>query len=286
MLKKYLLNLRPYSWVDILFLGFVAKFYGQRTLSFSSSDILPAVGLLMLWFFFNLVLEARHGYKERGKVSILPAVVALLLSIGIGVQHNPNSLLWIGASTILVVIYLQKNRNQFLGTSNNVVRGLIQSTYFFYAVDLYHVGFDTKIWILGLLIFLLITARSLVGDIRDVKHNKVANKQTVPVVWGVPVTEVIILILLLFSVVVTGEAFNNYWLTLPAVLFGIGLLCTKNGYVLHQLMVVTCTFFLANLLISFTGQSVLFMNLLYSGIFLNLFFYPLLPRKSNPLFVE
>ena len=51
--KNHLLNTRPYSWVDLVLLGYVAKFSFTKAFDLSSQDLWFIVGLIFLWFFLT-----------------------------------------------------------------------------------------------------------------------------------------------------------------------------------------------------------------------------------------
>ena len=82
--KSNLLNLRPYSWVDVILLGFLAKFYSLKSLEFGLEDIFIIVSLLSLWFFFNLILEVKHNYSYRKKAPLAVAILFLVVALLIG----------------------------------------------------------------------------------------------------------------------------------------------------------------------------------------------------------
>lgn len=286
MIKKYFLNLRPYSWIDLFLLGFLAKFFTASRFSLETYDLYMVGALLSLWFFFNLALEAKHNYSYRGKISVVPAIIFLLIAIVIGIIVKPYSLIFIGASTLFVLIYLQKNRNALLGNCSSIVRGIISMSYFFFALAIYSSEFTKNAVVLGISIFLLSMSRSLIGDIRDIKHNREAKKKTFPVTFGTKVSKTLIIISLLIVIILQSLYFNSIAVSLPIILFGIGLTFSRNGYVLHQLMILTTSFFSANMILFFVSENLLLLNILYVGIFLNFIFYPLLKRKSNPTFVQ
>lgn len=285
MLKNQFLNLRPYSWIDLIFLGYLAKFSITKSLIFSFTDFYFIGGLLLLWFFFNFSLEAKHNYSYRAKSPFILPLISLLLVIFMGLLKNPYSLIWIIISSFLVGIYLQKNKNVFLGNFSSIVRGLIQTSYFFFVISLLSNSINLEQIALSFMILLIYTGRALVGDIRDVKHNKSANKRTFPVTFGIKRCKIFVIILLLISILIQIIYFNSFLISLPLILFGVFLIFSNNGYILHQLIILTTSFFSINLISLFVSVNLLFINLIYLGIFLNLIFYPLLNRKSNLKFV-
>ncbi|OGD63939.1 hypothetical protein A3A71_01880 [Candidatus Berkelbacteria bacterium RIFCSPLOWO2_01_FULL_50_28] len=287
MFKHYLLNLRPYSWVDFILLGWLAKFWVNNQLGFETKDFYLAAAILLLWAFYNILLELVKGYQERGTMSVFPAIIALLTAVVLGYVGNNTTLVWVVISTVFVVAYLLKERVRFFGQINNLVRGLIQASYLLFAIAFYNAPLTGEIWWLAGAIVSLIFARSLVGDIRDVKHDAKINKQTLPVVLGIPIAKTLSTVAILVTILVTTLVLNVTWaVTLPLWLFALAVILYRNGYVLHQLSVLTTSAFAVNLIFVFTGQDLVIINLVYVGIFLNQIYYPLLSRKSNPTFVQ
>jgi len=266
---KALYNLRPYSWIDLILIGLLAK----GSFGLEQTDLLVAISLLGLWFFYQFMLEKKHAYSYRGGFRAVPAVLSIALPLIISVLTNPASVAWIIISTMLVIVYLQKNRSALLGCLSSPVRGLIQLAYFLYAASIYSV---TVPFILCFIVFVLYTVRAIIGDIRDYRHNRKAKKATLVVKFGVRKGIVIAESLLLIAVLSLGSI--SFWAAAPASLFGLALLFYRNGYVLHQLMIMTTSFTWIALI---TTEPIL-TSLIYLGICLNMIFYPLLARKSNP----
>lgn len=285
-LKNYFLNLRPYSWGDVLLLCLLGKVFTSGVLDFQRQDLLVVSGVLSLWFFYNLILEFKHAYAYRGKMSITPSVLFLMAAMIIGWSRGFLPVLFAAVSTLLVVLYLQKGRFKPLGYSNNVIRGLIQSCYFLYVVTFFTDRISRDAVVISTLIFLAYTARGIMGDVRDVLHNKASGKITLPVRIGILNSRLLAAGLLAASVVLQAYFFKSFWLGIPLALYALATLFCSNGYVLHQLIIITTSFIYINLIAFLTTEPLLFFNLIYAGIFLNHIFYPLLKRKSNPIFVQ
>lgn len=283
---SHILNLRPYSWIDIILLGYLAKFSVVKKLIFSFQDFYWIVGVLSLWLFFNSLLEKKHGYAYRGKEIVSTPILYLLLALIIGLIAEPLSLIPVAISVLLVLLYLQKNKNILLGTISPIIRGLIQLTYFYFAFLYYAQTISLESIVLASMACMMLAMRSLIGDIRDIKHNKIANKRTLPVTLGMINSKFIITLLAAIMISVGMGYFGSLLISFPLILFAVGLLINKYGYVLHQLVIITTSFLSINLIALFTNQNVLFFNLIFLGIWINLIFYPLLKRKSNPIFVE
>lgn len=281
----HILNLRPYSWIDMALTGYLAKFSINKELIFEIKDIYLIMGILMLWFFFNAILEMKHDYKYRQKVSVIFPVVYFLSALIIGITIQPLSLFFILISSLLVLIYLQKNKNLLLGILSSPVRGLIHASYFLFVLMFFSTSIGKESITIAGMLFLIYTARAIVGDIRDIKQNARSNKKTIPVIFGLTNSKLISVLLLVLAINV-AIIFGSLLVMLPLILFGLGLLINKYGYALHQLVIITTSFTSINMIALFTNQSILFFNLIFIGIWLNLIFYPLLERKSNPIFVE
>ncbi len=281
--ENNILNLRPYSWVDLILLGYLAKFSITKSLIFSLNDLGFITGLLFLWFFFNLALEAKHDYNFRGKTSLYSPTIFLVLAIIIAIFYNFLSLIPLLISVVFILLYLQKNKNKLLGISSSIIRGVIEASFFFFAITLLNSPISKTQFLIGFLLFLIYASRALIGDIRDGRHNKEANKQTVPVVFGVKISKFVIILMLIITSLICFYYFNSFFMALPLVLFAVALIFSSNGYILHQLMIFTTSFFHLNFIAFFTNQSLVLFNLIYLGILLNCIFYPLLQRKSNPI---
>ncbi len=281
MLKK-IYNLRPYSWVDLILIGLVAKISIERSLDFFSKDVFMLIGLLSLWFFFNLILEARHGYSYRAKTNIFIIVILLIVPIITGSFFNLYSNIFVLSSTLLISVYLLKNKNSLLGGLSPFIRGLIQSQYYLYSLMFYTTSIELNQIFIALIILIIYSMRAIVGDIRDYKHNKEANKKTLVVSLGLNLSTIIIFMLVILSVIII-LIISNIYVAIPLILFSISLLFYKNGYVLHQLFIFVTSFISINFIVFFLNGNLLFTNLIFLGVIMNLIFYPLLERKSNPI---
>lgn len=283
---SHILNLRPSHWVDIILIGYLAKFSITRELALNITDTPWIVGVLALWLFFNALLEKKHDYTYRGKEIVAIPIIYFLLAVLIGLMTNPLSLIPASISALLVLLYLQKNKNVLLGNLSPIIRGLIQSTYFYFAFVYYTQIISLESIVLTSIVCLMLTMRSLVGDIRDIKHNKTANKRTIPVTLGLVNSKFVVTLMVVIIISLGIGYFGSLLIVFPLILFLVGLLINKYGYILHQLVIITTSFLSINLIVLFTNQNIIFFNLIFLGIWLNLIFYPLLRRKSNPIFVE
>lgn len=285
-LRHYLLNVRPYSWIDLVLLGYLAKFFVSGKLVFEFSDSYFIAGLLSLWFFFNILLEKKHGYEYRGKVSQVPAIGFLALAFAIGAATSTLSIAFVAFSAFFSTLYLQKSGVPLFGKLSFVIRGIVQGSYFLYALAFFtNDVFSAWAMAIFAMVFCIYAARAIVGDLRDIKHDSECGKMTLPVAFGAKPAVALAALLLLAAAALQILFFHSYIVTLPIVLFMVLLFFYENGYVLHQLSIHKTSFFHISLISLFTSHDVFFILLIYLGVFLNSVFYPLLERKSNPKFV-
>lgn len=281
---NHLMNLRPYSWIDLLLLGFVAKIIVTREFSIEIIDVSMLVGILSLWFFYNLLLEFYKAREYRAKPSLTLTFAFLILGITLGAVYNPLTLLFSIGSTLFVLLYLLKNTFTSLGVLSSFIRAIIQSQYYLYALMFYCRNISLENYAFAIAVFFFMTARSLIGDVRDIAPDKKRNKNTFPVIFGLPATIALIEASLVFVLGVLIILFNNILVAFPIILIFLSVLFYRNGYVLHQLMIVVTSFVSVNIIALSLNLSLILINILFLGIFLNLLLYPLLPRKSNPSF--
>ena len=215
-------------------------------------------------------------------------ILSCIIPIAISIFVNSWTLIPLAISTVLVFLYLLKRKNKVLGNLSWFFRGLIQASYFIYALLFYANNFSQISILISILIFLVTSARSLVGDLRDEKNNREANKQTLVVTYGKIVSVIVIETFLVISIILSSFCFN-FLIAIPLLLLGLSLILfrnQRNNYYSHQLTVMTTMFFSINLIFYLLRFDLLLINLAYLGIFLNMIFYPLLDRKSNPKFEQ
>lgn len=285
-LKNYLLNTRPYSWVDIILLGLLAESSTKSPLELTITNFCVAGSLLSLWFFYNLALERRHAYAYRGETSLLPALISLFIPVLVSIRFKSyHSIIFIVTSTVLIYIYLQKNKTPLLGKLSAIIRGLIQTCYFIYVLFLLNINIQKTQIILFIAIFLIYIGRAIMGDVRDIKHNALEDKNTIPVIYGEERSRRFAGLIILTCCFLLFMTLHNWLITLPLMLLAVTTMLYKNGYILHQLSIITTMFFSILLIGLFTNQNLEFLLLIYTGLYLNMIFYPELKRKSNPQFV-
>lgn len=282
---KNIFNLRPYSWIDAVLIGLVGKFY-SGVMDFGFMDSIMIIGIFLLWVFYNTSLELAHSYSYRAKPNMIIPIASFILLVSLALSFSYYAALAGLISCLLVLMYNQKNRGFIFGNLSLVLRGLIQCSYFFYGLFFYINSLESVNMIhmhIGLVIILLSSSRAIIADIRDIKHNRKMNKQTFPVVFGTKISIIVIEILSIISLLLMLRI-NIF--CLPVFLLGIALLFYDNGYVLHQLMITTTSFTSYLLITNVIGNNLIMFNIIFISVFLNLIFYPLLERKSNPKFMQ
>ncbi len=126
----------------------------------------------MLWFGFLIYLECRH--KDRGReiwpewVWCLLWIVALLI-----VKEPALTLLFI----IVAVAYTYKKYIPFLGLVSPFVNGLVKTSLVLAS------GFHSTQFLL--LIFIVMSARNFMGDLRDITKDSNDGAQTIPIRLGI-----------------------------------------------------------------------------------------------------
>ena len=287
MFKQYLINARLYSCVDVIFLGLLAKFSVTNTLTFDLFDLIVAASMASLRFFSSLLLELKHNYTYRGEISLSIILPLIFFPILIGIKYNYTSLAVTAATMLFISFYLSKNKGGLIGINNMLLRGMVQLCYFVYASTIYGSGsWPNKQFILGIIIFLIYSARGLVADLRDAVHNSEMGKQTFPVAFGLIKSRILVLLFLIIASFIQYMYFKSILSIIPILIYMSGIFIYQNSYVLHQLMIMTTMFFHISTITLLTGNNLIFINLIYLGIFLNQIFYPILKRKSNPTFIQ
>ncbi|HLC79784.1 MAG TPA: UbiA family prenyltransferase [archaeon] len=285
-LRHLLFNVRPYSWVDLVLLGYLAKFMVTKNLVFELNDLFFISGLLSLWCFFNIALEAKKKYAYRGNITFLASLPFMLIGIIIGAVNGVLPALFAILSIVFCFIYLEKKFNPLLGLASSLVRGIIQIFYFLYVLTFFsNEIFVFEVVALSLMILMLYTVRAIIGDLRDIIHDKRAGNSTLPILLGEKKSVLLCSVVLIATASLQIVFFNFYIASIPVILFAILLFFYNNGYILHQLSIHKTSFFSLSMISAITSQSTVFIALIFLGIFLNSVFYHKLERKSNPKWI-
>ena len=276
-------NLRPYSWGNLIIIGYLAKTIKLGYFAAHWTDIFFISVLLSMWIFYNSLLEIKHNYKYRAKTSYLLPLFSALIAIIIAIQ-KPTSLFFVFSAFLLNYLYLLKQNNKILRLFSPIIRGLIESSYFLFAYSFLGGQFNQPVAYYSIIILIIYVLRSFIGDLRDFEHNKSAHKNTLAVLFGKKASEILVVVslisLLFFNLIIS----DNSLLTFALITFSIAIVISRNWYILHQASIILTTFIVLLLLAEIAKLPTILFNLIYLSIILNLIFYPILERKSNPVF--
>ncbi|MES2023356.1 MAG: hypothetical protein V4439_01610 [Patescibacteria group bacterium] len=159
ILVSYLGQLRIYSLIDLIMLLVAIK-----------ATPFELIGVILLHVGFLAYLESQHSHSYRKSVPKYLWITFVIPGMFL-YGHFIFGILFIVCS----FLYTLKNRNYF-AIFSPLIRGL---QYFFLVGGI--VGFQGQLpWIA----LVVICARNLIGDIRDVIKDKEENMKTIPVVIG------------------------------------------------------------------------------------------------------
>jgi len=127
-------------------------------------------------------------------------------------------------------------------------------------------------------------SRGLVGDLRDILPDSKINKNTIPVILGSTFTRIFTAFLLSQALVILFVIYHNLFFIFYFFPMILAILFYKNGYILHQLTIVFTSFLFSSIMFLFINDYIFLLVMLFLSVFFNFIFYPLLPRKSNPVF--
>lgn len=276
-------NLRPYSWGNLIIIGYLAKTIKLGYFTVHWTDIFFISAMLSMWTFYNFLLEIKHNYKYRAKTSSLLPLFSALIAIMIAIQ-KPTSLFFVFSAFLLNYLYLLKQKNNILRLFSPIIRGLVESSYFLFAYIFLDGQFNPSAIYYTIIILIIYSLRSFIGDLRDFEHNKAAQKNTLAVLLGKKTSEILVVVslisLLFFNLIISG----NSLLTFALITFSIAIVISRNWYILHQASIILTTFIILLFLTEIAKLPTILFNLIYLSIILNLVFYPILERKSNPVF--
>lgn len=169
-MKNYIGQLRLYSLLDL-----VIFLYALHT------GLYQALGAVLLWLGFILYLEYRHGHSYR---KTLPNYLWVMLTVVGFILFQ--SYLTALAFIVLSHFYTLKKSRSRLALLSPVVRGA-QAAVLVIGIIGYHS------WI-PLLVWLIVTIRNFLGDIRDAHKDTQEGKQTLAAILHLPPSKYIHLV--------------------------------------------------------------------------------------------
>ena len=274
--------LRPYSLPGLFLLYYTAKVLITKSLNLNVKFIFAFLPVFFAWAFMTLLLEAKHKHSNREKIPYLyPAVLLVLMILSAFIINGLDTLLPIAFFLLFTYLYIQKNTNRLFGETSFIMRGLMETSLYFIAIFLLsNSHIQTLELLFGLVIFLVTTARNLIGDIRDTKFDKM----TFSVNFGNKVSYLVAIFLYSISSFVLFIMTSSIGVILPILLMIAILFIVENGYMLHRVAVLLSTIIMAMFILSISSNNsiIILTNVIFLSILSNLVLYGLVPRKSNP----
>lgn len=283
-LKKFwnwFVLLRPYSLVDLFLVFVAARTIALRNISFDIKDVYLFVPVFFVWCYITWLLEAEHKHKFRENVPYWLSLIAILISAIIGITANVESLLFVLVVVIATNLYIKKGSISILGRYSFFFRGLMEVGTFFFALSLFEKtsAFSLEHILFGLVVLIVYSARSLIGDIRDTQFDKI----TFPATYGNTKSYLLSIILFLIGALVLVNISSSI-VVFPIILFAVTLVFYDNGYELHRatlpltsIVLLTYTLFIVD------KTPIVLLDVLFVAVLSNFVFYNYVPRESNPV---
>ena len=289
----YFLMTRPYSWIEYPMIALVVKSLetdGSVSLStLSIIDLASLFSISLMWAGLCWNLEAEHKHPGRPEISRQVTLCTFALAAVIGVIINPLTLVPFTIFYFTSILYSRKEgRNDFLGYTSFLVRGIGQAAVYFFSQLLYSSILMPIHFSIGIVICLVLAARNLIGDLRDIRHDE----KTFCKVFGETQAKFVAVGLKLGAAValysVTDSAFDSVLLSFPLIVESILTLTNKNYQNLHRISVLGTSVTLGNLILETTGlgTAVILTDLIYLSGLINVVFYMKVPRSSNQDYVQ
>lgn len=266
-IKGYLLVARPYSFVDIALVAVLANVIARGELLLDSKLVLDALVALLWWSSLLFIGEMR---KNKDISVTLSFTLLTLLTIIIAVQ-NPLSTIFLLASIFFLFTYSKKSKSKFFGLISPINRGILTVLLFFIVLSTHNTEITLSFFYskIILAVFLSVVSRSIIGDIRD----WTMDLYTFPRQYGIKIGFIAsaILIIAILSIL------PNILIVFPLMVLLFFMLIYKQGYLIHRFYILASTFFLMNLILSLSGIPMIFSNLLFLAVVLNIT-YDFVPR--------
>ena len=155
---------RVYSWTSTVLLAVLACLLAN-----SGSYLWPAILSLILWFDLNYISEFIQ--KDKGRIT---HTLFLVILIGFSIFFTLNNLFALISNLIFLLLCISYGVKKIwkFGYVSYLIRG-IQQSFLFLTIYFFCQGILTSInWYFVIIVFSLIAGRNLIGDLRDVKHDK------------------------------------------------------------------------------------------------------------------
>jgi len=262
---------RPYSWIHSFLIGVLAAVIASQVNAFSF--IMAGFESVLLYILLCSILETKHKEVGRPLLPRLTLLVVFVVSLLIALQTE-LSIAFYGGFVILSYLYSLKKIEGF-GLFSFVARGLMVITQFFVIFFIFNAQLSILPVVFALALALLMSARNLIGDIRDIK----TDKTTFPAVFGKRASLQICSLMLLLAAGLLA-AIGSYLLASLVILLLALILFIKNAFILHRVLIVYTTIILSLALFQMLNNY-LFILLIPVDALTNIYFYKKIFRKAN-----
>jgi len=274
---QYLIYARPYSWINAILLTLLGQLIGRGTIRLDRFMLLDVILAVLTWSACMYLLEYFHKDVDyRTNPPLTPSLFLYLIVISLVILYrDPRAIIYLLAICIIVSLYAQKSINKYIGSFSFLIRGLADIFAILFIASSY--GFpisnleSNHIKILVSL-YLVTSARNLVGDIRDISRDK----YTFPKLHGVNTSFLICLVLLFVSILTLGKI-NGIILVLILSL----MMLKSRPYQLHRIFVLLSSLYIGALILEITATvGEMLLSLIALSILLNTT-YELVPRNTR-----
>jgi len=278
LIPHQIVLLRPYSMGNIALVAIL-------TIVFSTGVFIPELNALIAillaisyWgcsLYFAEFLHKKVDYREKmysNHFSIGLYIFFILVSL----FFNPHSITIFIVVLFFIWLYASKSKGHRFSHIMFLFRpapeiGIIYSTAALYQISF----FSENLVLLSLIVYLLSISRNLIGDIRDINHDK----YTLPVKIGKNNTYLLSLLFGILLVLLTIQIKQNFAI-LPLIFILILIALRVNAYALHRIYIFASGLYLCFLLASYTINPSLLIGIILIN-FILYFTYNLIPRKIN-----
>lgn len=282
-LRDFLLNqlilIRPYSVINIAIISIITIVLSTGQLNLQDNKSLVAIIIaLFYWICSMYFAEFLHKNIDNRKklYSNKFAILIYLTFIAFCLIFSPTSLVIFLPVLLVVYLYAAKSKKNIFSHLLFLFRpapeiGLIYAILTLYGVNLGIKEINYFIYI----VYLISISRNLIGDVRDIKHDK----YTLPKVIGKNKTYLISIIFLIIAGIITIKL-NAFFALLPILLISTLITFKTNSYALHRIYITTTGVYFCFLLNTFINNSTLVTSLMFLN-FMVYFTYNLVPREAN-----
>lgn len=244
--KGYAVMTRSYSLGDGAGMALVAK-TNCSDLQFNAGDGAVAGVLSLMWASFNWFLEAAHGHNGRPRISRKTADAVFGIAAGIAAIFNPLTLLATLAYRASYCIYSKKEgKSDIFGAFSFIPRGIAAGAAYLTARLMYGTELQLRDFAFAAVIGMMTSARNLVGDIRDMAHDK----KTFCVRYGKGAADAVVVGLKGTAAAGIATLTGSLLAPLPLIIESVLQLACKNNFKLHRWGVFGTTLTLAGIAIA------------------------------------